>query len=311
MSLTEQIEAFDIKAFLDDRGVEYYEGGKNVTRGWINVRCLFCGDHSNHLGINLKTKQMNCWKCGSHKVIDFIKEVDSCGFGKVKDILSQFGGIRVYDDSDKSPRSLSAPPLRRRVLPPECEKEFPQLHLEYLRSRRFNPRRIIRQFNLRAVNNLGRYKFRIIAPFYYEDRIVAFTGADVTRKQSLPYKNSSLKESAIDPKRLIYNLQNIRRGGSLGVVEGLTDAWRIRENVTATMGIRWTTEQFYLLTQLNIKRLFLIFDGEPDAYRQAKKLAQDATGFITHVEVIELPYGKDPCDLPSKDVAKIRRWLRE
>jgi len=311
MSFRELIESFDVKSFLDERGIDFTEYGKNVTRGWINIRCIFCSDHSNHLGINLKTKQIHCWKCGSHKLINLIQELDDCSYGAAKDTLSKFGGILVSDVEDNSPRSETAPPLRRRILPPECSREFPRMHLKYLRSRGFNPRRIISRFNLRATHNIGKYKFRIIAPFYYRDKIVSFTGLDVTRKQEVPYKNSPIANSIIDPKKIIYNLQNIGYGGSLGVVEGITDAWRIEENVTATMGIKWTKEQFYLLTRLNKKRLFIIFDGEPQALTEAKKLARDASGFISKVEVIELPYGKDPCDLPEKDISKIRRWLRE
>ena len=53
----------DTKALLDDLGIDYKLSGKNVTSGWIEVNCPFCGDPSYHLGIS-PTNLFHCWRCG-------------------------------------------------------------------------------------------------------------------------------------------------------------------------------------------------------------------------------------------------------
>ena len=59
-------ESFDIIKYLQSRHINYTEEGKNVSEGWIGIRCVFpgCEDMSNHLGIHLESKVISCWVCG-------------------------------------------------------------------------------------------------------------------------------------------------------------------------------------------------------------------------------------------------------
>ena len=53
-----------IENYLDDLGVDYISEGKNVSSGWIEINCPFCGqDPSKHLGINLETGLFHSWCC--------------------------------------------------------------------------------------------------------------------------------------------------------------------------------------------------------------------------------------------------------
>ena len=57
-------EAFDIVAYLDEKGIEYVTEGKNVSAGWIGLQCPYCSDQSNHLGVCLDGKGFSCFRCG-------------------------------------------------------------------------------------------------------------------------------------------------------------------------------------------------------------------------------------------------------
>jgi len=65
-------------ALLDRLEVQYITEGPNCKRGWVNVRCPFCDDPSEHLGMNLETGAFNCWRCG--------KKVKSAALAKVAGI---------------------------------------------------------------------------------------------------------------------------------------------------------------------------------------------------------------------------------
>lgn len=43
-----------LKQLLIDYRIPFSEQGKNIGNGWIGLKCPFCDDHSNHLGLNLQ-----------------------------------------------------------------------------------------------------------------------------------------------------------------------------------------------------------------------------------------------------------------
>ena len=52
----------DVKAILDELGIDYKESGKNVGSNDININCPFCNAEK-HLGISLGSGVVNCWVC--------------------------------------------------------------------------------------------------------------------------------------------------------------------------------------------------------------------------------------------------------
>ena len=77
ISIKELNSTFDVYEYLDDRGLVYSEEGDNVSEGWVNITCPFCGDDKNHMGINLRSKYFHCWICNesSNNMINLIMEV--------------------------------------------------------------------------------------------------------------------------------------------------------------------------------------------------------------------------------------------
>jgi len=294
------IERFDIRAWLDDRSVRYSREGKNVSPGWIGIKCPWCGDSSNHLGLNLKGKFINCWRCGKKgDIITLIRELEQCSFNRAKAIIEEFQD-RTFDVLRQDIQKRHA---TGEILPKEATAEFPGLHFNYLRKRNFDPNIIIPKYGLLACGNTGDWKFRIIAPVFQDGKIVNFTARDVTGESRSKYKHCSNDRAIVSMKECLYNLDSVR--STVLVVEGVTDVWRMGDGCVATMGIEWTQAQVRLLRERGIKRVFVLFDAEAQAQRQAEKLAAQLSVFVPEVGVLGIP-GGDPGELDERAVREIR-----
>ena len=95
---------FDYERYFNDSGIGYKTEGKNVTKGWINIQCIFagCQDTSYHLGIHVNGQTYSCWKCGATgKLPNLLMSLGGIAFQRSKDI------IKHYTQSGESP--LNAP----------------------------------------------------------------------------------------------------------------------------------------------------------------------------------------------------------
>lgn len=294
-------ESFNVKAYLEDKHIPYYTEGKNVTRGWIEINCPFCSDPSQHCGVNLSSKMFHCWICGAKGVITkLIQELEDCSYQKAEKIISQYQDLSLLE--------LKQDILKRyegdgQILPKESTVELPGIHRQYLVNRGFDPEEICKRYHIKACYNTGKFKFRLIIPIIMDDKVVNFTArsvADVSPK----YKHCP-NEKAITPMRsCIYNIDSVL--DTVLIVEGPLDVWRIGKGSVALMGIEFTEEQIELLQQKELKKAVVMFDGEPQAIRQATKLAAKLSAFVPIVYVIELPIGKDPDTLDPKTILEIQ-----
>ncbi|MFA5396361.1 MAG: hypothetical protein WC346_10175 [Methanogenium sp.] len=285
---------FDIIRYLQDRNVVITYSGKNVSRGWIGINCIFCIDPSNHLGINLQSKAFSCHKCAEKgNAIQFIQAMDGVSTSVAISIMKQYeGGAFVpaekhYQEKVKMPIGAS--------------KKFHENHLRYLEYRRFNPDRVIKEYDLFATGPIGDYKHRIIIPVKFNNRLISFVGRDITGQAQIPYKNSSENYSIKDVKQSLYNMDSVLLNRAV-IVEGIFDAWRIGDGAVATFGTKYTREQLRLLKGL--KQVFVLYDA--DAIPIAHKLAYDLTSLVRQVEVLELSEG-DPDNLTDDDVRALRK----
>lgn len=303
------LEWFDPIAYLQDRNIEYFDSGKNVTRGWINIQCPFCQDHSNHLGINLTSKMISCWICGTKgSIVRLIREIESCSEYQARLVLKAFKRD-IYSDPYQisSFRKNPAKNEDRAVFQGKIEwpkgvvSEFPKSHLHYLKKRKFDPHKTILKYKLRAGTNFGFYKFRIVIPVFLNHRIMTFVGRDITGKAIQPYKNHPEELSVLPAKHLIYNIDSVKE--KIILVEGIFDCWRIGEGCGASLGTKVTKEQINLLLKRNIKEVFLFPDY--DAIAEWEKLAKRISPLFDRVELVLISKG-DPADLKRKEVIKLR-----
>ena len=296
--------------FLDDYGIEHWDHGKNVSPGWINIQCVFCDDHSNHCGIRISDLRVNCWRCGSHRINKLIMEIAECSYQESKIIYSSLKSSLGMGYQPPSNSTASSTELSKMVsLPQECTKEFPKDHITYLKSRGFNPRKIIKKYKLQAVHTIGEYKFRIIIPIYMDKKLVSFTSRDITDEQELRYKGASQSECILNPKEAIYNYDTLSKGSDTILVEGPTDVWKLGNNAISILGITYTRRQIIAIKKKRIRNMFVLFDKGTKERIAAKKLARILAPLVKSIEVVTLNKIKDPGELKVEEAELIKREL--
>jgi DNA primase len=292
---------FDIKAYLDDRGVKYTNEGPNIGSGDIGLDpCLWCGARNNHLGIKLTNKRVNCWVCGGHALSNFIMLIDGVSYHKVDSIMSEFvleGGPfvareKIYHTKLQYPKEV-------------MNIDILGWHWKYLRDRNFNPETLQHKYKLKACGPHGNYKWRIIIPVIMNGQIGGFTSRDITDKHPLRYKNQPAGQSPIPQEQWIYNIDTVKDTAIL--VEGPTDVWRLREGAISLLGINPSLEQINKLSQ--IKNLLILFDMEDKAQQRAMELGENLAGITDHVEVITVDKKGDPASWTDEEAFQVRKEL--
>jgi DNA primase len=248
----------------------------------------------------MSSKAYNCFKCGQFgNVVDFIQILDRCDLKQAIRISRSYQSIDSFIPPTEKKRS-SADSAQ---LPFDSTKQFKTRHLEFLRSRRYEPEKLIKQYDLYVTGPSGDFKHRIIIPVFYKGEMVTYVGRDFTGRAEVPYKNCPDERSVISPKKILYNLDET--DSTLCWVEGFFDVARFGEGAVCSFGTKWTSEQLALL--IGKKRLYIWFDG--DAQREAKRLASAASAFIPHVENLNFPEIKDPDSLSDAEMSEIKEEL--
>jgi hypothetical protein len=296
---------FDIKAYLDSKNIRYDEKGKNVTKGWINLCCILpsCSDHSNHLGINLKSLIYKCWLCGQKgPVTNLIKIIENCSEGVAKQIIKRFPIDETDSIWDEEQEPIKNTNL---ILPPEIEKEWPQIHLNYLKSRNFDPETLIKKYQLMPVWTIGKYRFRIIIPIFINHQMVSFTSMDILRQDDRPkYMDCPIPESIIPVKHCLYGIDNVK--DKVVVYEGVTGCWNFGDGSVASFTSNFSQEQILLFVKKKIKKAFIIFDE--NAQQKGEKMAIQLSGIIPSVEQICFK-SIDPKDIDHNEIIALKKDL--
>ena len=296
--------------FLDDYGIEYWDHGKNVSPGWINIQCIFCEDHSNHLGIRLSDLRVSCWRCGGNKIHRLIMGIAECSYQESQNTyLLLRSSLGVGYQSPLYSTASSSELSKMVSLPRECTKEFPKDHITYLKNRGFNPKKIIKKYKLQAVHTIGKYKFRIIIPIYMNKKLVSFTSRDITDEQKLRYKGASESECILKTKEVIYNYDTLSKGSDAILVEGPTDVWKLGNGTISTLGITYTRKQIIAIKKKKIRNMFILFDRGRKERIAAKKLARIFAPLVKSIEVVTLNKVKDPGELKVEEAELIKRQL--
>ena len=293
---------FDIREYLEDRGIEYEQEGKHVTAEDIEICCPFCGDDpSFHLGIHLDRKIFNCWRCrASGTVIKLIMKLEKVSFPQAAAIINKFSHRSALIEQGTSTVDAISALKREILLPSESQDKLLPNHKRYLESRGFNAEAIFKEYDLKCADRVGRWKFRLIIPVYHNRKLVTWTARDTTNLARVPYLNASNEESLVPIKNCLYNIDKAE--DTVIVVEGPIDVWKIGRGSVATFGTQFTSAQLLLLTRF--KRVFILYDA--DAKDVAHKLGKSISVFVPDVYVYDLDIG-DPADLNPQEIEELRR----
>jgi hypothetical protein len=297
-----------IEQLYEDYNVPYATPGhKNVRDGWLGVDCPFCvGKLGYHLGYNLDDDYFFCWRCGHHPVKKTLSKLLNIEENGVEIIIKRYTGgtPKIKTRSERTRKTFSLPTGSGPML---------RNHEQYLLRRGFDPDQLASTWGLLGTGPVARldeldYKHRIIAPIEWNGNIVSFQARDITDKQFAKYKTCPKERETIHHKDILYGKQ--RYWTSTGIiVEGITDVWRFGVRAACTFGIQFKSKQAKIIGK-SFDRVFIIFDPEKQAQRQAKQLMHAISHYLARGKIHIYDLGKnDPGSLTQTEADYIIKQL--
>ena len=311
-----------LKQLLIDYRIPFSEQGKNIGNGWIGLKCPFCDDHSNHLGLNLQYDFFSCWRCGWHPTVETISKLIGVDRSEAFKLVMRYKRM--------TPRKILTKVLPREehmieIIYPDNTTPLQEQHKKYLIKRKFDADYLEQKWGLMGTGPNAplkdpdlwkegqryiNFRHRIIIPIRWNGKVVSFTSRDITGKAKLRYINCPARLSIIDPKKIIYGIPE--EWGDAGIcVEGPFDVWRFGPKAFATLGIQFTLEQVHKISNI-FKKVAVIYDNDREAQSQARKLASELK--FRGVESFVVRIKDDPASLTQKeaddiveDILKIKR----
>lgn len=290
----------DIIKFLRDFGVDHLtEGNKHCAKEWVQVHCPFCSGSQNwHLGWNIQEEYWNCYRCSWHPTLKTFSALTNMPEWEIKSILPSYGINRTIlykKEIVKEPFEF-----------PTGTGKLSESHLQYLIKRGFNPDKLVKLWDIRGTGPMSKldqipYKFRILIPFYWNGEIVSFDSRDITDKQQEKYMACSEKRETMGHKQILYGNQEYWTDTGI-CVEGPTDVWRLGVHSFATSGIKYTPAQVRIMAT-TFKKIAVMFDDEPQAQIQAKKLIADLK--FRGVDSWNVKIKGDPGSLPDYEAKQL------
>ena len=297
------INDFDIRKYLDSLSVPYWEHGMNVSKGWIGTQCLYCDDSHNHMGVHLYRKNFSCWKCGAKgSLTDLICDLENVSYHIALQRIEEFQSNTPQQPKERQPLEDDG----QNILPFGWSPTLTKTQKMWIRGRRYDPNIIQKQWGIVAGPPTGRWGHRIICPVLLRSRTRSWVGIDASGTKSARYKASSVEESLTPTSELPYGINNLN-GGTVLIVEGILDVWRMGRGAIATLGTGISDRKIETLAALKINRYFIMFDSETQAIKKANSLGNTLRHMTRReVNILELDKG-DPDDLDDKTASDIRK----
>lgn len=295
----------DVLRLYQDHDIPYLtEGTKHCQTGWIQIVCPFCtGNPGWHLGYNLHNHYFNCWRCGAKNPVSVIEMILRVTPEVAYKLLLEYKGSARLGVGE-----LFVPP-NFVDLPPETI-DLTDQHRRYIKDKRhFKPKSIQRLWDIRSTGPVGRYKHRIMIPIYLGGMLISYQGRDVTDKASLRYKACRKELEVVRHKHTLYGIDLVPFD-AIVITEGVLDVWRLGPGAVSTFGIEYTNHQISLMLRYN--RRFIFYDNrkkDPQAGKQADKLAYTLDEYPGETEVIELSGVGDPAEMQQAKADQLMQDL--
>lgn len=294
-----------VKLF-NDYNVEY---DTRVNKGWTNVTCPFCDDKTFNGGFNNAGDYYHCWKCGGHNFKQALARTVNIPFNEVDILIEQYAGRNsVLNTLNKKQAKAT-----KLTLPTDT---FTPAERKYLKERNFSPKLLHEKYKIVGGGITGSWKYRIIIPLVLNGKIVSWTARTILSKQQqqklkIPrYKNLSIKQSVVDPKSILYNLDHCEDKIAV-LTEGAFDVIRMGDGFFCSFGTELTQSQISMIKQ-RFEKVFIMFDNEEEAQAKARKFGLQIASIGVEVELVDC-YGdfnkNDAGELNEKEVQIIRHEL--
>lgn len=300
---------FNFPRFAADFRVPTLSSGHHhCHEGWIQTHCPQCTDgrFGWHLGWSKEKGNLNCWRCGPVRIIQFIR-------GSARTSLERAKALRAQYEGKGTKRSALRARKRGLSRTPPGLGPLTERHIAYLLGKPPEGRglrdllQLADLWDLRGASHLsGEWNWRVVAPIMNDSlETVAWIGRSIVRKMKPKYKVTDDAECAEDPKTFLYGVHKVP-GEAVIIVEGPGDVWKIGAGAVATMGHGWHPEQATRLRRF--KRRYIMYDPDEKAQRDAQRLADWLSLFGGETEIID-GLKTDPGDMDYRDVKKLRKEL--
>jgi hypothetical protein len=312
---------FDVKGYLESKGIAYATSGENISPGWIGINCPYCGDTKNHFGINLRNKLYSCWRCGNRgnpfTLVRLLEQTDDSRI--VHNILKQFISAVIEFPDIEYPVDLNLPPefislwdwyqttkeYTKEQFAEHNELMAPVQAINYLNLRGFDFMTHSKQYKLMWSGILGKWSFRIIIPVFMNGRMVNFAGRAVCGQEPT-YKNCPNARAPMPINDTLYGYDDFGEGEHITLVEGPLDKWKLGNKAMATFGLVLTNAQAALLFAKKPRKITFIYDADVAEDREKLKVVDKSIGKIwfCETETFILDNG-DPGDLTWPEANKL------
>ena len=282
-----------------------------LKRGWVNVQCPHCSDKSMNGGFNVFADYYYCWRCGKHPLERTLSRVLAIPLPAVRELMGEYDN-RVMIASALNRKGTKGG-VRSLKLPGGA---FTPTEEKYLLGRRFSPRHLAEKYGVAGGGVTGLWRYRIIIPLFERGRLVSWTARSILSARKLKetgqprYKQLSVSESVVDPKRVLYNIDNCG-GQRLCLLEGPLDVIRMGDGFACSFGTEMTQAQIRYVRD-RYSWVGIMFDSEPEAQRKAKRYALQLSALGVSVEVIDAfgDFGKtDAGELSPRQALRLRGEL--
>lgn len=328
---------FNWERFCEDYRIPFLRHGEGpgIGQGKIAIRCPYCDDHAEHMGLNLDPSEpwWNCWRCraAGGNPAKLVCKLTGSNMEKAQSIVAEHD-VRSADDFDhlfdKPPPTMAKKAAAHRKaknrLPDGCHPlagANPALSarfIEYLaKARGFGKdvAGVAEAFKLHYALH-GEQAWRIVYPITAGGELAAWVGRSIYQDATLRYKTSA--DGSI--KSCIGNydsclIDQSKKG--LVIVEGPLDMLKLDYygrplglRACCTFGLSWTQKQFGRLLELAkaSPRVYVMYDQ--GAYLESGRLAEELSAFSPRaVKPLEMRGRKDPGDMSPADIGKLAARL--
>lgn len=280
-----------------------------INRGWTNITCPFCDDKTFNGGFNNAGDYYHCWKCGGHNFKQALARAVNIPFNEVDILIEQYAGrnslLNKLNKKQAKAIQLTLP-----------TNTFTPAERKYLKQRNFSPKLLHEKYKIVGGGITGAWKYRIIIPLILDGKIVSWTGRSILSKQKINelkiprYKNLSIEQSVIDPKSILYNLDNCMSQTAV-LTEGAFDVMRLGDGFFCSFGTELTQAQIIEIKN-RFSKVFIMFDNEVEAQIKARKFGLQIASMGVDVEIVDA-YGdfnkNDGGELTESEVQIIRKEL--
>lgn len=255
---------------------------------------------------NIEDEFFLCWRCGYHPPVKTLSTLLGISTGETFTLIKNYGVVRSY--------VKKTPVGKKEFILPSGIVRLTAAHKKYLKLRNFKPDKLERVWGLKSTGPLSYvygdnkeydYRFRIFIPINWNGILSSF---DTRLAYDLPKDSTKAKYKACPVDREIRERKKILFGnqeawGDTGIgVEGPTDVFRLGESACATSGISYTQEQVKEIARI-FKKFAVVFDDEPQAVKQGRKLVKDLQ--FRNVDAYQIKIKGDPGSMSDSEAKKL------